>query len=55
MFKQDEFVAQLAQIAQQPTPCADSCKDCKCRVKGEVFGTDCVHLIINRIVEELIQ
>lgn len=52
--KQDEYNAALICISQQDTPCGDSCKECKCQIKGEAFGTTCVHLILRRIVEEMV-
>lgn len=54
MIRQDEYVANLVLITQQNTPCGDSCKACKCKVKTETFGTTCAHLILKRIVEELV-
>jgi hypothetical protein len=53
--KQDEYNATLVMLTQQDTPCGDSCKACKCQIKGEAFGTTCIHLILRRIVEEMVK
>jgi len=53
--KQDEYTANLVMIVQQNTPCHDSCKECKLRVKEETFGTTCIHMILKRIVDEMVK
>jgi hypothetical protein len=52
--KQDEYNGQLILFSQQVTPCVESCKECKSKIKNEAFGTTCVHLIIKRIVDEMV-